>query len=206
MITFQNKLKVVDASNPSLVASKLQQAVVTCVNADKEALLYLFLSSRASTGRTIVFCNAISCLRRLRSLLVLLRVNVIALQGSMQQRARLKAVDRFVAAPRCVLLATDVAARGLDFPAVDYVVHFQLPRSSETYVHRSGRTARAAASGLSVCLVEPTEQRAYRKLCHDLGEAEGLAELELDMRQLARHREAAQLALQASCASPREPR
>ena len=52
-------------------------------------------------------------------------------------------------------------------------------------------TARAAASGLSVCLVEPTEQRAYRKLCHDLGEAEGLAELELDMRQLARHREVA---------------
>ena len=210
------------------------QAALSCMASDKEAYLYMLLRQRP--GRVIVFCNAISCLRRLRALLERmqahgaapaalptalptlaalaalalrprpLQVHVIALQGDMQQRARLKAVDRFVAAPRCVLLATDVAARGLDFPAVDYVVHFQLPRSSETYVHRSGRTARAAASGLSVCLVEPTEQRAYRKLCHDLGEAEGLAELELDMRQLARHREVAQLALQAFCASPHEPR
>ena len=61
--------------------------------------------------------------RRLRSLLDRMQINVIALQGDMQQRARLKAVDRFIAQPHCVLLATDVAARGLDFPAVDYVVH-----------------------------------------------------------------------------------
>ena len=60
--------------------------------------------------------------RRLRSLLDRMQINVIALQGDMQQRARLKAVDRFIAQPQCVLLATDVAARGLDFPAVDYVV------------------------------------------------------------------------------------
>ena len=124
----------------------------------------------------------------------------------MQQRARLKAVDRFVAQPQCVLLATDVAARGLDFPSVDYVVHFQLPRSSETYVHRSGRTARAAASGLSVCLVEPAESRAYRKLCHEIGEESGLDELELDMRQLSRHRELASLAAQLDKAAHREKR
>ena len=122
---------------------------------EKDAYLHLLLRQRP--GRVIVFCNAISCLRRLRALLARLQINVIALQGDMQQRARLKAVDRFVAQPQCALLATDVAARGLDFPAVDYVVHFQLPRSPETYVHRSGRTARAHASGLSVSLVEPSD-------------------------------------------------
>ena len=74
-------------------------------------------------------------------------------------------------------------------------MHFQLPRSSETYVHRSGRTARAQASGLSVSLVEPSEQRGYRKLCHELGEPDGLPELEIDLRQISRYREIAALAL-----------
>ena len=55
-----------------------------------------------------------------------------------------------------MLLATDVAARGLDVKGVEYVVHYQLPRSAEVYVHRSGRTARAGAGGLSVALVEPS--------------------------------------------------
>jgi len=74
-------------------------------------------------------------------------------------------------------------------------------------VHRSGRTARAAASGLSICLVEPAEQRAYRKLCHEIGEEGGLRELEgLDMRQLARHRELASLAMQLDREAHKEKR
>merc|ERR1740136_357846 len=125
-LTFQNALKVIDLSREQLVASRLTQAVLTCMANEKDAYLHLLLRQRP--GRVIVFCNAISCLRRLRSLLDRMQITVIALQGDMQQRARLKAVDRFVAQPQCVLLATD-------FPAVDYVVHFQLPRSSETYVH-----------------------------------------------------------------------
>ena len=265
---------MVDLSRKQLVASRLEQAVVNCMANEKDAYLHLLLKQRP--GRVIVFCNAISCLRRCRSLLERMQVPVIALQGDMQQRARLKAVDRFVAQPRCVLLATDVAARGLDFPAVDYVVHFQLPRSSETYVHRSGRTARAEASGLSVSdsrraacaralhghrtgmaraphghgmgtarawhehgtsmgmgmarawhvhcmgtawawhtdalralqvsLVEPAEQKSYRKLCHELGEADGLPELELDLRQISRHRKIAALALQLDRVAHKEQR
>jgi len=58
----------------------------------------------------------------------------------MQQRARIKALERFRSTPNCVLLATDVAARGLDVRGVDCVIHYQLPRSAEVYVHRSGRT------------------------------------------------------------------
>ena len=85
-------------------------------------------------------------------------------------------------------------------------MHFQLPRSSETYVHRSGRTARAQASGLSVSLVEPSEQRGYRKLCHELGEAEGLPELEIDLRQISRYREIAALALALDRVAHKEQR
>ena len=137
-----------------------------------------------------MFVNAISCLRRVLALLTLLHVPVFALHAQMQQRQRLKNLDRFKVPTFCVssfspfvltspqisqvedsaiLLCTDVAARGLDIPSVPHVVHYQLPRSSETYVHRSGRTARAGAQGLSLALVDetdsnmclPSSQRTY---------------------------------------------
>ena len=120
---------MVDLSRADLVASQLTQAKIGALPDEKDALLYLLL--RCRPGRVIVFCNAISAVSRLRSVLQLLAVDMCALQGSMQQRARLKAIDRFRASERCVLLATDVAARGLDVPGVDYVVHYQLPRSAE---------------------------------------------------------------------------
>lgn len=146
---------------PSLFAAH-HGSFITCVpQNEKEAHLYLLL--RAHSGRTIIFCNAITCLRRLRSLLALMLVPVFALQGSMQQRARLKALDRFKATQHGVLLATDVAARGLDIPGVQLVIHFQLPRSAEVYVHRAGRTARGDAGGLSVALIDPSEQKSYRR-------------------------------------------
>lgn len=96
-------------------------------------------------------------------MLSLLGLPIIALQGNMQQRARLKALDRFKSRKDSLLIATDVAARGLDIPGVDLVIHFQLPRSAETYVHRSGRTARGDAGGLSVAVIEPSDQKTYRR-------------------------------------------
>jgi ATP-dependent RNA helicase DDX24/MAK5 len=93
-----------------------------------------------------------------------------------------------------VLLATDVAARGLDVKGVEYVVHYQLPRSAEVYVHRSGRTARAAAAGLCVSLVEPSSSRAFRKLCHELSVPQGLDEYPMPPKTLAAALEAAKLA------------
>ena len=68
-----------------------------------------------------------------------------------------------------MLIATDVAARGLDIPRVDHVIHYQTPRTSESYIHRSGRTARATRDGITVLLVEPTELNNYLRLCKTLG-------------------------------------
>jgi len=65
----------------------------------------------------------------------------------MQQRQRLKNLDRLRRNEKCVVVATDVAARGLDVPKVEHVIHYHVPRSAEIFVHRSGRTARAAAKG-----------------------------------------------------------
>lgn len=68
-----------------------------------------------------------------------------------------------------ILVATDVAARGLDIPSVEHVIHYQTPRTSEGYVHRSGRTARARKEGITVLLIEPNEVSTYVKLCSTLG-------------------------------------
>lgn len=193
-ITFLNPIKVVDFSRKELVATKLEQAKLSCLPAEKDAQLFLLLQQRK--GRAIIFCNAISAVSRLRSLLTLLEVNVLTLQGGMQQRARLKALERFRNTPHCALLATDVAARGLDVEGVDYVVHYQLPRSAEVYVHRSGRTARAAAAGLAVALIEPADLKSYRRLCHELKEASGLPDLKLPLQQLPRVKEIVSLARQ----------
>jgi ATP-dependent RNA helicase DDX24/MAK5 len=147
---------------------------------ERDALLYHILSQQP--GLVIVFVNAISALRRLVALLKILKLPVEGLHGSMQQRARLKYLDRFRQGAAgagasstfgnkkttSVLVATDVAARGLDVKGIDLVVHYQVPLSADTYVHRSGRTGRAMAEGASVCLVTPGERQRYRTLLRAL--------------------------------------
>lgn len=120
-----------------------------------------------------MFLSAIDGIRRLAPLLELLQLKCFSLHSELQQKQRLKTLDRFKAEPRCVLLATDIAARGLDVPHVDHVVHYQLPRSADAYVHRNGRTARARATGFALALCAPEERRMLRTLMGALGRAEG---------------------------------
>jgi ATP-dependent RNA helicase DDX24/MAK5 len=85
------------------------------------------------------------------------------------------------------LVASDVASRGLDIPSVDHVVHYQLPRQADIYVHRAGRTGRGTAEGVSIMLCSPEEITLYKKICHSLQKsnpntyiADGLAEFPVD--------------------------
>ncbi len=76
----------------------------------------------------------------------------------MPQKSRLRSIERFSnPSSPSILIATDVAARGLDVPSVQLVVHYHLPRAADMYVHRSGRTARAEKSGSSILLCAPEE-------------------------------------------------
>lgn len=94
-----------------------------------------------------------------------LRLPALPLHSQMAQKARLRSVERFTAATSAsILVATDVAARGLDIPNVDVVLHYHLPRAADTYVHRSGRTARAGASGSSILICGPEEVQGVRRL------------------------------------------
>lgn len=84
----------------------------------------------------------------------------------MPQKARLRSVERFSApsTPGSILVATDVAARGLDIPSVQLVLHYHVPRAADMYIHRSGRTARAEQSGSSILLCAPEEVQGVRRL------------------------------------------
>ncbi|KAI3746801.1 hypothetical protein L6452_09242 [Arctium lappa] len=155
---------IIDLTNASIMANNLEESFIECQEEDKDACLYYILSVHGQ-GRTIVFCTSIAALRHISSLMRILNVNVWTLHAQMQQRARLKAIDRFRGNDNGILVATDVAARGLDIPGVRTVVHYQLPHSAEVYVHRSGRTARASADGCSIALISPKEASKFSSLC-----------------------------------------
>ncbi|XP_022818562.1 ATP-dependent RNA helicase mak5-like [Spodoptera litura] len=89
----------------------------------------------------------------------------------MPQRQRIKNLERFRDDPHEVLIATDVAARGLDIPHVEHVIHYQVPRTAENYVHRSGRTARASREGLTILMMDPSEAYLYAKMCRTLNKS-----------------------------------
>ncbi|XP_035787539.1 ATP-dependent RNA helicase DDX24-like [Anopheles albimanus] len=159
--------KVVDLTKEQATAQTLTESRILCQTPHKDFYLYYFLERHP--GRTLVFCNSIECVRRLVSLFEYLNCHPLSLFGSMQQRQRLKNLERFTSNPKALLIATDVAARGLDIPNVDHVIHYQVPKTTENYVHRSGRTARASKEGLTVLLIGPEEVKAYVKLNQDLG-------------------------------------
>ncbi|KAB0805561.1 hypothetical protein PPYR_02531 [Photinus pyralis] len=164
--------KVVDITQKTGTAESLSESRITCSIDEKDYYLYYFLQRHP--GRTLIFCNSIGCVKRLTTLLGLLDCHALALHASMQQRQRLKNLERFRDNENAILIATDVASRGLDIPCVEHVLHYQTPRTSESYIHRSGRTARASREGLTVLLVEPSELKNYLKLCRNLGRSEDL--------------------------------
>lgn len=142
----------------------LQESFALCSSQeDKEAVLFGFLRElkreNGKFGRVLLFANSIDTIRRISHLMALLEIPTISLHAQMQQRQRLNNLDRFKATDECVMIASDVAARGIDIVGVDHVIHFHMPKGKETYVHRCGRTARANQSGTTLALVSPEERK-----------------------------------------------
>ncbi|OQS05512.1 DEAD/DEAH box RNA helicase [Thraustotheca clavata] len=181
------------ASEVTLPAG-LELAQVETLDEHRNNCLYYFLTQYP--GRTIVFLNAIAGVRRVAGILSLLKLPVFALHAEMQQKQRLKKLEGFRANPKGILIATDVAARGLDIPSVQYVVHYHIPRSAETFVHRSGRTARAASEGLSISLVAPIDAKYHAQICNVLRRPSGFSSFPIDHKFLPLVKERVKLAEQ----------
>lgn len=169
-VGMKSKPKVIDLTRKEATVETLTETQIHCVKDDKDFFLYYFLLQYP--GRTMVFANSIDCIKRLNCLMVILDCTPLPLHANMHQKQRLKNLERFAERESCVLLTTDVAARGLDIPNVQHVIHYQVPRTSETYVHRSGRTARATKEGLSLVLVSPDDMLNFKKIYRSLGKDE----------------------------------
>jgi len=189
MVGVKDRRKIVDLTRKSGTAETLSESILHCATNEKDYYLYYFLKNHP--GRTVVFCNSIDCVRRLANLFSLMDVKPLPLHAQLHQKQRLKNLDRFAESESGLLIATDVAARGLDIPNIEHVIHYQVPRTSESYVHRSGRTARATKQGLSLLLVDPSEHLLVRRLCDTLsrGSADTLPVFPVDMEMMTRVRE-----------------
>ncbi|KAF2761287.1 putative ATP-dependent RNA helicase [Pseudovirgaria hyperparasitica] len=143
--------------------------------------LYLVHMLSEAIGHTaIVFTRTVNEAHRISILLRSLGISAIPLHGQMSQSARLASLNKFRSRGRDILVATDVAARGLDIENVDLVVNFDLPQDSETYVHRVGRTARAGKSGKAVTLVTQYDIEPFQRIEMALGKKLPQATVEKD--------------------------
>ncbi|ODQ66414.1 DEAD-domain-containing protein, partial [Nadsonia fulvescens var. elongata DSM 6958] len=147
--------KYIDANPTEAVSKQIYESIIDCGSQEKDLYLYYFVL--LYPGRSIVFVNSIDAVKRITPILQELNIPAISIHSNMIQKQRLRSIEKFKANDRAILIATDVAARGLDIPKVEHVVHYHLPRSADTYVHRSGRTARAGAEGVSLLLCSPDE-------------------------------------------------
>lgn len=119
---------------------------------------------RKADGPVLVFSQTKHGADRLASRLSAARVRCGVLHADRSQVQRMQAVEGFRAGRHKVLVATDIAARGLDIDGIDYVINFEVPRNREAYVHRVGRAGRADATGTAITLVGPDERRALDTL------------------------------------------
>ncbi|NWU24392.1 DDX24 helicase, partial [Dyaphorophyia castanea] len=193
-VGIKGKPKVIDLTRKEATVETLTETRIHCNTNEKDYYLYYFLLQYP--GRTMVFANSIDCVKRLTSLLTILNCDPLPLHANMHQKQRLKNLERFAERESCVLLTTDVAARGLDIPNVQHVIHYQVPRTSELYVHRSGRTARAASEGLSLLLIGPEDLINFRKIYKTLEKSEELPFFPVDTKCMTSIKERMNLARQ----------
>ena len=135
----------------------------------KQALLVNILQQEATTT-AVVFVKTRDRLQMLKDFLASKDIPVCWLQGEMPQDKRIAALARFKSGEVPILLATDVAARGIDVPNVSHVINFDMPRKADVYVHRIGRTGRAGAKGTAISLVEAHDFEMVAKAARYMGE------------------------------------
>ncbi len=138
----------------------VEQRIYFVDKGDKRKLLLDLLRQDTSVERSLVFSRTKHGANRIAKHLSGAGIMTAAIHGNKSQGARTRALDAFRSGELRVLVATDIAARGLDIDAVSHVINFDLPNVPETYVHRIGRTARAGASGIAISFCD-LEEREY---------------------------------------------
>jgi ATP-dependent RNA helicase RhlE len=144
-------------------AVTVEQSVVFVAKADKRALLERVLQD-VQVARALVFTRTKHGANRLSDQLARAGIHAGAIHGNKSQNARQRALDAFKAGTSRVLVATDVASRGIDVDGISHVINYELPTTPESYVHRIGRTGRAGASGEAISFCDPDERGLLRDI------------------------------------------
>ena len=150
-------------------AETVSHALYPVMNALKKKRLLLGILQQTATGRVMIFTRTKHGARRLAGDLENARYRVAALQGNMAQNRRQASINGFRDGKYDLLVATDVAARGIDVSEVSHVINFDMPNTVDAYIHRIGRTGRAELSGEAFTLSLPEDEVLVRKIEAVLG-------------------------------------
>jgi superfamily II DNA/RNA helicase len=160
--TFLHNPVRVEVSRPATTAITVTQSLIAAGSEphDKRDALRALIRSAEGFKNAIVFCNRKREVAVLHRSLLRYGFNAVALHGDLDQPARMAALDQFRRGEATLLIASDVAARGLDIPEVSHVINFDVPHHADDYVHRVGRTGRAGRSGTAITIVTRADRKA----------------------------------------------
>jgi len=153
---FLSDPKVIEVAPPASPAKTVQQFVAAVQPKDKLTALKALLGEEEVTN-ALIFCNRKIDVKAVAGGLKRAGMPADQLHGDMGQPERMEVLERFKSGELKLLVASDVAARGLDLPKVSHVVNFDVPQNAEDYIHRIGRTGRAGRKGVAVTMVTPRE-------------------------------------------------
>ena len=153
----------IEVSGSNVVNKHIDHQYIVCDEYEKLNMLLKFLKNEKD-HRGLVFCKTKVATQKLAKQLIAKNVSADAIHGDLLQKERDKVMRAFKNESLQILIATDLAARGIDIPDLAYVVHYQMPDQDDYYTHRSGRTARAGKNGVSYCIVTSAEMNTIRHL------------------------------------------
>lgn len=163
---YLNEPKRISIGSTTSPAAKIKQETMRLTEGEKYPALLTQLEER--DGSIIIFVKTKIGADKLADKLLAKQHEVAAIHGDLHQRKRERVIRSFRSGRIRVLVATDVAARGLDIPHIQHVINYDLPQCPEDYIHRIGRTARAGASGSALCFVTPGESGKWKAIDHYL--------------------------------------
>ena len=161
---FLNDPVKVSVNPPSSTVDKIEQKVLFVDRENKFALLESILEEDKNFQRVLVFARTKHGANRIAKKLSKLKISTEAIHGNKSQPARIQALEKFRLGKVRVLVATDIASRGLDVDGITHVINYELPKEADSYVHRIGRTARAGMEGIAISLCDAGEKSYLRMI------------------------------------------
>ena len=187
---FLNDPTRIEASRPATTAETITQYITELPVSDSKAKRAALraLAERADVKNGIVFCNRKTEVDIVAKSLKSHGFDASPIHGDLDQATRMRTLESFRKGELKLLVASDVAARGLDIPAVSHVFNYDVPHHADDYVHRIGRTGRAGRTGETYMIVTPADSKSLDKVLKLIGQTPKMAPLDLDWASLVDER------------------